>query len=264
MRTPSQRVLMMHAASFPSEEPHQGTVFVFHDVSALRRLDDVRRDFIANASHELRTPLTAIQGFADTLSTAENLDDEQTRSYLDVISRNAQRMANLIDDLLALSRIEGGRMDLESTDLDIVRLANTVISDFAPRFEQSSLDARLHAGVCPPCRGDRRAVEQILGNLLSNAARYTNPGGRIDVHVRPGDDCVTITVADTGIGISEADRERVFERFYRVDAARSRALGGTGLGLAIVKHLVGAMRGQIEVESEPGKGSRFSFTLPLA
>jgi two-component system phosphate regulon sensor histidine kinase PhoR len=263
IRRPHERVLLMHAARFPRRGPRAGTVFVLHDVSDLRRVDKVRRDFIANASHELRTPLTAIQGFADTLASGD-VDAEQQRGYLEVISRNTQRMSALIEDLLALSRIEADGHRLEIGEVDVGRIAEMTVADFAPRFEQAGLTAKVHVHPCPMARADRQAVEQILDNLLSNAARYTNAGGHVDVTVEPKDDRVVITVADDGIGIPEHSRERIFERFYRVDAARSRALGSTGLGLAIVKHLVGRMGGEIRVESELGVGSRFTVTLPAA
>jgi two-component system phosphate regulon sensor histidine kinase PhoR len=261
IRRPHERVLLLHAARFPIRGPRAGTVFVLHDVTDLRRVDKIRRDFIANASHELRTPLTAIQGFADTLASGE-LDDEQRRSYLEVISRNAQRMSALIEDLLALSRIESGGHELDITEVDVGRIAEMTVEDFAPRFEQAGLTAHLDVRPCPMARADRQAVEQILDNLLSNAARYTNAGGHVQITVEPKDGRVRLSVADDGIGIPEHSRERIFERFYRVDAARSRALGSTGLGLAIVKHLAAKMGGEIRVESELGVGSCFTVTLP--
>jgi signal transduction histidine kinase len=223
----------------------------------------VRRDFIANASHELRTPLTSIQGFADTLASS-NLSEEQRSQYLGTIVRNTQRMSGLIDDLLTLSRIESGVSALERTSLDVLRVVETLVADFAPRFEEASIGVEVHADRVPACYADRDALEQILSNLLSNATRYSNPGSRVDIRIAERGGYVEIRVEDTGIGIPAEDLERIFERFYRVDAARSRALGSTGLGLSIVKHLVRALDGELHVESEPGKGSCFSFTLPIA
>jgi two-component system phosphate regulon sensor histidine kinase PhoR len=257
------RVLLMHASGFPKLAPRAGTVAVFHDVSELRRVDGMRRDFIANASHELRTPLTAIKGFADTLLSTE-VEVEQRAQYLDVIVRNAQRMSDLIDDLLTLSRIESGHADTSLDTVDVGRLVETTVADFAPRLREASIEANVQVDSVPACRANRGALEQVLSNLLSNAARYSNPGARIDVHVQAREDSVEISVADTGIGIPARDLERIFERFYRVDAARSRVLGSTGLGLSIVKHLVRAMQGDIRVESELGKGSRFIVSLPAA
>jgi len=262
VQTEKKRTLLMHAAGFPEANPRTGTVAVFHDVSELRRVDAVRRDFIANASHELRTPLTSIQGFADTLANTD-VDPEQRSKYLDVIVRNARRMSSLVDDLLTLSRIENGSSALDRTNLDVLRVVETIIADFRPRFEEASIEVELHASPVPLCRTDRGALEQILSNLLSNAVRYSNPDSRVDVYLDERDGQIEIRVEDTGIGIPAEDLERIFERFYRVDAARSRALGSTGLGLSIVKHLLRALDGDLHVESEPGKGSCFSFTLPI-
>jgi len=262
-----KRILLMHASGFPDTHPRTGTVAVFHDVTELRRVDDVRRDFIANASHELRTPLTSIQGFAESLADSQ-LDPEQQAEYLGVIVRNARRMSNLIDDLLTLSRIESGPSTLERTRVDVHRLVETVVADFGPRFGEASIEVALHEEPIPACSTNRDAVEQILSNLLSNAARYSNPGSRVDISLREKPDeagaFVEIVVEDSGIGIDAADLERIFERFYRVDASRSRALGSTGLGLSIVKHLVRALGGELNVDSEPGRGSKFAFTLPVA
>jgi two-component system phosphate regulon sensor histidine kinase PhoR len=283
VRAEKKRVLLMHASGVPDADPRTGTVAVFHDVSELRRVDRVRRDFIANASHELRTPLTSIQGFADTLANSD-VESEQRSQYLGMIVRNAQRMSSLIDDLLTLSRIESGAETLTRTSVDVLRVVDTVLADFAPRFEEASIEVTLHAVPVRDCYIDRDALEQILSNLLSNAARYSNAGSRVDVYVEErieepadgkgegkaqgqrgrGEGSVEIRIEDTGIGIPPEDLTRIFERFYRVDAARSRALGSTGLGLSIVKHLVRALEGELRVESEPGKGSRFSFTLPIA
>ncbi len=258
-----QRVLLMHASGFPEETPRTGTVAVFHDVSELRRVDQVRRDFIANASHELRTPLTSIRGFADTLSSSQVPPGEMS-SCLDAIVRNAQRMSDLIDDLLTLSRIESESDDLEIEIVDVAHIARTVIADFGPRFQETSIEVELHTHEAPACRANRDAFEQVLSNLLSNAARYSNPGSRVEVTLDVSGDTVQVSIADRGIGIPSEDLERIFERFYRVDAARSRALGSTGLGLSIVKHLVRAMGSDITVESELGKGTTFSFRLPIA
>ncbi|MGY8802866.1 MAG: ATP-binding protein [bacterium] len=255
------RMLLMHASRFPDTEPRSGTVVVFHDVTELRRVDDVRRDFIANASHELRTPLTSIGGFADTLAQGD-LSPEDQAKYLDVIVRNVKRMSDLVDDLLILSRIESGSSQLELGEVDVARIAETVILDFEPRFEEAELTVKLEVKGKAICVADRGALEQILTNLVGNAARYSNPGSRVDITIEPKGAMLEVVVADTGIGIPEDDLERIFERFYRVDAARSRVLGSTGLGLSIVKHLVSAQGGEIHVESRLNIGSKFAFTLP--
>lgn len=257
------RTLLMHASGFPGSQPRAGTVVVFHDVTELRRVDQVRRDFIANASHELRTPLTSIGGFADTLASGGATPEEEA-SYLDVIVRNVKRMSDLIDDLLALSRIESGASQLELVQLDASHVAKSVLVDFGPRFAEASIDANLDVRGDGQCIADRGALEQILANLIGNAARYSNAGAQVDVTLETKGAQLEIRVSDTGIGIPEQDLERIFERFYRVDAARSRVLGSTGLGLSIVKHLVGAMNGEIYVESRLGQGSTFVFRLPVA
>ena len=256
------RVLLLHAVGFPDEGPRAGTVAVVHDLTAMHRLDRVRRDFIANASHELKTPLTAIRGFADTLLSKQASPEEAER-YVGVISRNAERMNSLVDDLLTLSRIESGASKLEQVAVNLEDVAKSLLGDLTQRLEAASIEATVSAEGELVALADKRSVEQILTNLLDNALKYTDPGGRVDICIdAEPSSMLRVSVEDSGHGISEADRARIFERFYRVDAARSRALGGTGLGLSIVKHLVQAMGGEIAVESELGRGSCFRFTLP--
>jgi two-component system phosphate regulon sensor histidine kinase PhoR len=255
-------LLEMHARRFPERGELQGVVAVFHDVSEIRRLENHRRDFVANVSHELRTPLTAIQGFAETLRD-ETLDAERRRQFVEVISRNAERLRALIEDLLELSRIEGRSQPLALESVDTAALTSSLLRDLRPRLDARSLQAGLR-GAAQPALADRRALEQVLQNLLDNAVKYTEPGGRIEVRLSSGDGKVRVEVADTGIGIPERDRSRVFERFYRVEKARSRDLGGTGLGLAIVKHLVQAMDGEVFLSSREGEGTTFTVVLPAA
>ena len=241
-------------------------VLVLHDITELRRLERVRRDFVANVSHEFKTPLTAIQGFAETLLGGA-LDDKANRKrFVEIIREHARRLARLTDDLLKLSRIEAGRLELEFRPIRVDGAGERLRRDRAP---QSRSERARHS-----CRsageGSRRSVAtarnwaKSLQNLLDNAVQYTPPGGQIDVTARSNGHEVTFTVADTGIGIPESDLERIFERFYRVDAARSREAGGTGLGLAIARHIVDAHGGRIWVESAVGQGSRFHFSIPSA
>ncbi len=260
------RTVRVHAVRFPSGSgPRLGTVAVFHDITELTRLEQVRRDFVANASHELRTPLAAIRGFTETLlSSSRELSEAESRSYLEIIDRHARRLGNLVGDLLELSRIESREQRLELATVDVAALAESVIRDSRTRFTEKRLDVRLEADSAGAVWADRQAVEQILLNLLDNAAKYTEPGGRIRIRIEASEDAVRTSVSDTGIGIPKRDLERIFERFYRVDKARSRALGGTGLGLSIVKHLVQSLGGEISVESVLGVGSTFSFSLPRA
>jgi two-component system phosphate regulon sensor histidine kinase PhoR len=261
---PTHRTLQVLAARFPSEGERAGTVTVFHDTTDLMRLEEVRRDFVANASHELRTPLAAIRGFAETLLESAALSPAEQKSYLDVIHRHAQRLSSLVEDLLELSTIESRSLKLEIAAVDVGRIAADLIADSRLRFEERRIAPSLQCEGGALALADARALDQILGNLLDNALKYTEPGGSIEVKVEKRLGRVRVTVADSGIGIPAEDTARIFERFYRVDRARSRALGGTGLGLSIVKHLVQAMGGEISVKSQLGRGSTFSFTLPVA
>jgi two-component system, OmpR family, phosphate regulon sensor histidine kinase PhoR len=257
------RHLEMHAVRFPSQGPLLGTVAVFHDVTEIHRLEGVRRDFVANVSHELRTPLTAIRGFAETLRNNE-VPAEQRRQYLDVILRHGERLTALIEDLLELSRIEGGTRALALEPVDAAVLARGLLQDLKPRLDAGRLQGAVRAEPAPPVLADRRALEQVLLNLLDNAIKYSEPGGSIELAVSGSASGVRIDVSDTGIGIPESDRARVFERFYRVEKARSRDLGGTGLGLAIVKHLIQAQDGEVFVTAREGQGTTFTLRLPAA
>lgn len=262
---PAPRTLRVHAVRFPADAAAPlGIVAVFHDVTELARLEKVRREFVANASHELRTPLAAIRGFAETLLGNPGIAEEDRHRYLEVIDRHSTRLGNLVDDLLELSRIEGGTTELRIGAVDVGAMASALVGDLAERCREKRLEASAESRGETVARADGPAVEQILMNLLDNAIKYTEPGGRIQVAVEEHEDGIRTRVEDTGVGIPADDLGRIFERFYRVDKARSRELGGTGLGLSIVKHLVQALDGEIRVESEPGKGSVFSFTLPRA
>jgi two-component system phosphate regulon sensor histidine kinase PhoR len=242
-----------------------GAVLVLHDISEQRRLERVRRDFVANVSHELRTPLTAIQGFAETL-LAGAIDDRENRvRFLEIIRDHSKRLARLTDDLLKLSRIEADQMQLDLRPVDAAEMISVCLETTRLRAEQKQLaiEADCPADL-PPVKGDRGRLSEVLQNLLDNAVQYTQPGGRIRVSARAQEREVVLTVSDNGIGIPQSDQSRIFERFYRVDAARSRELGGTGLGLAIAAHIVEAHGGRIWVESTVGQGSDFHFSIPAA
>jgi two-component system phosphate regulon sensor histidine kinase PhoR len=265
IRHPLHRAVRVQAAPFPAAPAaRRGTVAVLHDVTDLARVEQMRRDFVANASHELRTPLAAIRGFAETLLGSNGLSDAERRNYLEVIDRHALRLGNLVGDLLELSRIEGGEALAELERVDVADVAATLLRDDQPRYRRKEVTVTHEASGASLALADPQALEQILTNLLDNAVKYTEPGGRIDVQVGGDERWVRVRVSDTGCGIPEDDLGRIFERFYRVDKARSRELGGTGLGLSIVKHLVQSMGGEIAVESELGKGSTFAFSLPRA
>jgi two-component system phosphate regulon sensor histidine kinase PhoR len=242
-----------------------GAVAVLHDVTDLEHVEKMRKDFVANVSHELRTPLTSIQGYAETLLESDLLADPRSREFVEIIRRHALRMAKLTADLLTLSRIELGRHEFRFEPI----AAGDVVQAAIQSFEQVA-QARSIALTAEAISGgswvtaDSDAIHQVLINLLDNALKYTSSGGSVTVSARPGNGVIEFCVADTGAGIGAEHLPRLFERFYRVDKARSRELGGTGLGLSIVKHIVLAHGGDVRVESEPGRGSSFFFTLPEA
>ncbi len=242
--------------------PAGGAVLVLHDVSDLRRLETMRRDFVANVSHELKTPLTSIAGYAETL-VGETPDAPTTRRFLEVILGNARRMHRLVDDLLDLSRIESGGWLPAPESVDVGDTAAEVLETFADRARAGgvTLQVAVPPGA-PPLVADPQAVRQILTNLIDNALRYTPSGGRVAIASRHDHGDTVIEVRDTGSGIPAEHLPRLFERFYRVDASRSRAEGGTGLGLAIVKHLVEAHGGICTAESTLGQGTVIRIRIP--
>jgi two-component system phosphate regulon sensor histidine kinase PhoR len=241
-----------------------GAVLVLHDITDLRKLERVRRDFVANVSHEFRTPLTAIQGFAETL-LAGALDDPQNRTrFLEIILEHARRLARLTEDLLMLSKMDADRLELEIHQLSVSQFIESCVETAQhPAAEKNlRISVKLQDHL-PEIAADRRRLSEVLQNLLDNAIQYTPSGGQIQVTASAHNGIVEFTVTDTGIGIPKADQPRIFERFYRVDVARSREVGGTGLGLSIAKHLVETHGGRIWVESEVGRGSKFHFTVPV-
>ncbi|HUL34132.1 MAG TPA: ATP-binding protein [Candidatus Eisenbacteria bacterium] len=241
-----------------------GAVIVLHDITELRKLERVRRDFIANVSHEFRTPLTAIQGFAETL-IAGALDDPQNRHrFLNIILEHARRLARLTEDLLKLSQMDADRLELEIRPVKVAQLVESCYETARHRAAEKELHLSLDvSNTLPDVAGDARRLQEVLQNLLDNAIQYTLPDGKIVLNAALRHDEVIFTVTDTGIGIPTSDQPRIFERFYRVDAARSREAGGTGLGLAIAKHLIEVQGGRIWVESEIGVGSKFHFSVPV-
>ena len=241
-----------------------GAVIVLHDITELRKLERVRRDFVANVSHELKTPLTAVQGFTETL-LAGAIDDPQNRiRFLEIILEHSRRLARLTDDLLKLSKMDADRLELEIHRLSVSQFVESCVETAQRPAAEKNLRISVNLQEqMPDIAADRRRLAEVLQNLLDNAIQYTPPGGQIMVSATEDDGQVKFTVADTGIGIPQADQPRIFERFYRVDVARSREVGGTGLGLAIARHLVETHGGRIWVESEVGRGSQFHFTVPV-
>jgi two-component system, OmpR family, phosphate regulon sensor histidine kinase PhoR len=242
-----------------------GAVVVLHDVSELRRLERVRQDFVANVSHEFKTPLTAIQGFAETLLAGALEDPKNNRRFLEIIREHSARLARLTDDLLKLARMEAGKLEVEFFPVNITDLVEGCAETTLLKATRKQIALNIDVPpALPAVRGDASLLHDVLQNLLDNAIQYTSAGGKVDLSAAASGRDVVLTVADTGIGIPAIDQERIFERFYRVDAARSREAGGTGLGLSIAKHIVEAHGGRIWVESEVGLGSKFSFSIPLA
>ncbi len=242
----------------------RGVVLVMHDVTEIRRLERVRRDFVANVSHELRTPLTTIQGFAETLLGGALDDPKARRKFLEIIRDHAARLGRITDDLLRLSAIEGGSMTFRMEPVSLPQLIEHCIEAVSLRAKAQGLEIeRSTPEALPQVRGDMLRLEEVLKNLLENAIQYTPAPGSIRVSAKAEGERAVLCVADTGIGIPSTDQQRIFERFYRVDVARSREAGGTGLGLSIAKHIVEAHQGRLWVESELGKGSRFYVSLPV-
>jgi two-component system phosphate regulon sensor histidine kinase PhoR len=241
-----------------------GAVIVLHDITDLRKLERVRRDFVANVSHEFRTPLTAIQGFAETLLAGAMNDPQNRERFLGIIVEHSRRLARLTEDLLMLSKMDADRLELETRRIAVGPFVESCIETSTPRAKEKDLKLFVNlAERVPDIAGDRRRLTEVLQNLLDNAIQYTPAGGQIMVSASPKNGEVVFTVSDTGIGIPQADQPRIFERFYRVDVARSREVGGTGLGLSIAKHLVETHGGRIWVDSDVGRGSEFHFSVPM-
>jgi len=234
-------------------------------VTTLRRLESIRRDFVANVSHELKTPITSIEGFAETLLDGALAEPESARHFVEIISKQAARLHAIVEDLLTLSRVEQGtkREEIVLQEQPIAEVLQTAIQICSSRAEVENMAISL---VCAPTitAGINPALlEQAVVNLLDNAVKYSGKGSVIKVEAEKKAGEVLIRVCDNGVGIASQDLSRIFERFYRVDKARSSKLGGTGLGLSIVKHIVQAHHGHVSVESSPGKGSIFTIHLPV-
>ena len=238
-----------------------GSVVTFLDVSEMRRLQQVHRDFVANASHELKTPLTTIRGFAETL-LEDDPPDPLRQDFLTSIRDNTLRMQRMVEDLLDLSRLESGAWSARREEVELADVAGDAWADFRERAAAAGVEFEIEGS--GKVLADDQGLRQVFRNLLENSLRYTPRGGAITIRATVEDDVIRVEVADTGSGISSRALPRIFERFYRADTARARSEGGTGLGLAIVRHLVHAMGGGVGAESELGKGTTIWFTLPLA
>jgi len=264
LQTESLLTLEVHATPLPGN-PCPGVILVLDNISELKRLESVRQQFIANVSHELKTPLSSIKAYAETLLRGAINDRPTALKFLSRIDDQANRLNELVLDMLTIGRIESGQKSLEFADIPLNQVVGKCISEYETRAEAvqisledeiSSCSTRVHA--------DEEALQQILNNLLDNALKCTPAGGTISLHCREEEGEAVIAVSDTGVGIAPHHHARLFERFYRVDKARSREQGGTGLGLAIVKHLSQAMGGSVSLESAPQVGSIFTVRIPLA
>ena len=261
----SERWLQVNAAAISnSAGEREGTILVFHDLTRLKQLERTREEFVANVSHELRTPLSLIKGYVETLLDGARDNPEVAERFLKIIERNTSRLDLLIQDLLTISALESGRITLNLQPVPLRPLAEKILTDLKTRA--SAKDVKL-VNALPEltATADANRLEQVLANLVDNAIKYGRANGTVIVGGQKTDaDKIEIFVQDDGPGIPPESLDRVFERFYRVDKARSREQGGTGLGLSIVKHIVQSHGGKVWVKSEPGKGATFSFTLPQA
>jgi two-component system phosphate regulon sensor histidine kinase PhoR len=260
---PNERWLQVNgAAIFTSAGQRYGTILVFHDLTRLKQLERARKEFVANVSHELRTPLSLIKGYVETLLDGAHANPEVANKFLQTIDRNAERLKLLIEDLLTISELESGRVKLNQHAVPLDAVVKKVLDDFKSRAGAKNVNlCQETAGL--RVRADSDRLEQVLGNLVDNAIKYGRPEGKVRVGARAVDGGhVEVFVQDDGPGIPAESLGRVFERFYRVDKARSREQGGTGLGLSIVKHIVQSHGGRVWAKSELGHGATFYFTLP--
>jgi two-component system phosphate regulon sensor histidine kinase PhoR len=259
---PVRRIFEVNATPIFDGKEIAGCVAVIHDITCIRRLETMRKDFVANVSHELKTPLTSIKGFVETLLDGAIEDKENNRAFLSIIREHADRLNGLVEDLLSLSHLESKEIALDKKDHDLKRLAEDVLRGFGSQIKNKGIAFKdeLPPGLLVKADGEK--IKQVFTNLIDNAIKFNKEKGAIRVRAETPGDMVKVVVEDDGCGIPEKDTDRIFERFYRVDKARSRDLGGTGLGLSIVKHIVELHGGLVGVESSVGLGSKFWFTLP--
>jgi two-component system, OmpR family, phosphate regulon sensor histidine kinase PhoR len=258
----SRRTLSLRATRLPGD-PCPGVMVVLHDMTELRRLENLRRELVANVSHELKTPLAAIKGYAETLRLGAVNDQEHNLHFVRRIEEQADRLHELILDILRIARLEAEQESFELTDVCVATLLDQCAGEFAElaAAKQITLTTELPPAACQVV-ADQEGLRTLLSNLVDNALKYTPAGGSVVLRADADQQTVTLEIQDTGIGIAASEHVRIFERFYRVDRARSRDLGGTGLGLSIVKHLAQAFGGSVTVESQPGRGSTFRVQLP--
>ncbi|HDK26507.1 MAG TPA: phosphate regulon sensor histidine kinase PhoR, partial [Candidatus Atribacteria bacterium] len=261
--SPQEKIFRASANPLTKKNEVWGAVVVLNDITEIKKLEKMRSEFVANVSHELRTPLTSIQGFVETLKDGAINDPGKAQYFLEIIEKQSNRLNNLIEDILQLSKIESQEIIMNLQSINLRDLIDKTISEFKKKIEQKNHKIKINISPqLPLIKADPEQIEVVFRNLLDNAIKYTPNRGEIYISAFEKAENIYIEIADNGIGISAEHLPRIFERFYRVDKDRSRKLGGTGLGLAIVKHIVQAHGGTIGVESKPGKGSKFFFTLP--
>jgi two-component system phosphate regulon sensor histidine kinase PhoR len=265
LHAPAEHVLSVQTAPVAYGEGRAGVLAALHDITELRRLENVRREFVANVSHELKTPLTSIKGYAETLLDGAMDDPKHNRAFLQTIQEHSNNLSRLIDDVLDLSTIEADRVVYRFEPVAVNEVADRIVKALEPmaKAKNVSLINKLSSGL-PKVRADHEKFIQIVMNLIENAIKFNHPGGEVRVTAEPAEKELRIQIADTGRGIAPEDLPRVFERFYRGNKDRSHEIPGTGLGLAIVKHLVEAHQGTVTVQSALGQGSTFTITFPLA
>jgi two-component system, OmpR family, phosphate regulon sensor histidine kinase PhoR len=263
--SPQERTLLVHATSILRNGHKEGAVLVFHDITELKKLEQVRKDFVANVSHELRTPLTSIKGYAETLLEGALDDKKNAQEFINIILKESNRLDLLVNDLLDLSRFESDKHHFVMKKSLLNQIVQKAVEQMSAQARKKSITISINLPEkLPAAMFDETAIVQVLLNLLDNAIKYTPEKGRIYVDVVLKQAMIEISIKDTGVGISENDLPRIFERFYRVDKTRSCELSGTGLGLSIAKHIVLAHNGTISVESVIDQGSTFRFTIPIA
>ena len=263
LHVPARMTVEVYGLPFPLTNQKNGSVMVLHDVTQLRRLEQVRAAFIDNVSHELRTPLAAIIGYLETLMDEPSLETPNNRKFVHVAHQHAERLNRLVDDLRSLSEIESGKVIVRCEAVDLKQVVNEVTEMFQPQAQKKHLHLMSDIDEDVRVWADRDRVVQILLNLVDNAIKYSFDGGNISLNAQRLDETLVLEVKDTGQGIPSTDLPRITERFYRVDRARSREEGGTGLGLSIVKHLVQLLNGQLRIHSELGKGTTIEIELPV-
>ncbi len=262
---PTKKTFSVHATAVLKEGQSDGAVLIFHDITELRRLENVRKDFIANVSHELRTPVTNIQGYTETLLAGAWQDQKNLKDFLSIIYSDTEKLANLINDILDLSKIESTDKPLQLELVNLNSLIIETIKNIKQKVDKKEIKLELNLDKnISKIKVDKIQIQQAISNIIDNAIKYTPKQGEIKVSVRQLQNQARIDISDTGIGIPERDLERIFERFYRVDKARSRKLGGTGLGLSIAKNIILNHKGKIWCKSTEGQGATFTITLPIS